>query len=87
MDSQPLVTDDSSLNYVLTASDQYPYGEERRLFYVAITRAKIKLGCFTMNVSHLFSSTNSCIRKNSQKRAMLPIQMPTKNGRGETAPK
>lgn len=37
-----LVTDDSSLNYVLTASDQYPYGEERRLFYVAITRAKIK---------------------------------------------
>lgn len=30
------------LNYVLTKSDQYPYGEERRLFYVAITRAKIR---------------------------------------------
>ena len=30
------------LNYVLTKSDQYPYGEERRLFYVAITRAKVK---------------------------------------------
>ena len=30
------------LNYVLTKSDQFPYGEERRLFYVAITRAKIK---------------------------------------------
>ena len=36
------VNDDPVLNYVLTKSDQYPYGEERRLFYVAITRAKIK---------------------------------------------
>lgn len=37
-----LVNSDSVLNYVLTKGDQYPYGEERRLFYVAITRAKIK---------------------------------------------
>ncbi len=37
-----LVNDAPVLNYVLTKSDQYPYGEERRLFYVAITRAKIK---------------------------------------------
>lgn len=37
-----LVSDDPVLNYVLTKSDQYPYGEERRLFYVAITRAKMK---------------------------------------------
>ena len=37
-----LVSDDPILNYVLTASDQYPFGEERRLFYVAITRSKIK---------------------------------------------
>ena len=37
-----MVSDDPVLNYVLTESDQYPYGEERRLFYVAITRAKIK---------------------------------------------
>lgn len=37
-----LVSDVPVLNYVLTKSDQYPYGEERRLFYVAITRAKIK---------------------------------------------
>ena len=36
------VSDDPVLNYVLTKSDQYPYGEERRLFYVAITRAKVK---------------------------------------------
>lgn len=37
-----LVSDDPVLNYVLTKSDQYLYGEERRLFYVAITRAKVK---------------------------------------------
>lgn len=37
-----LINDDPVLNYVLTKSDQYPFGEERRLFYVAITRAKIK---------------------------------------------
>ena len=37
-----MVSDDPVLDYVLTKSDQYPYGEERRLFYVAITRAKIK---------------------------------------------
>lgn len=37
-----LVSDDPSLQYVLTASDRFPYGEERRLFYVAITRAKVK---------------------------------------------
>ena len=30
------------LNYELTKIDQFPYGEERRLFYVAITRAKMK---------------------------------------------
>lgn len=37
-----LVSDASVLNYVLTESDKFPYGEERRLFYVAITRAKVK---------------------------------------------
>lgn len=37
-----LVSDDPVLNYALTKSDQFPFGEERRLFYVAITRAKIK---------------------------------------------
>jgi DNA helicase-4 len=30
------------LNYVLTQGDRFPFGEERRLFYVAITRAKVK---------------------------------------------
>ncbi len=37
-----LVSDDPVLDYVLTESDKYPFGEERRLFYVAITRAKIR---------------------------------------------
>lgn len=37
-----LVSDDPVLNYVLTNGDSFPFGEERRLFYVAITRAKIK---------------------------------------------
>ena len=37
-----LVNDDPVLSYVLTQGDQYPFGEERRLFYVAITRAKVK---------------------------------------------
>ncbi|MBR3717112.1 MAG: UvrD-helicase domain-containing protein, partial [Bacteroidaceae bacterium] len=34
------LSDDPILNLVLTKGDQYPFGEERRLFYVAITRAK-----------------------------------------------
>ena len=37
-----LISDDPVLSYVLTESDKFPYGEERRLFYVAITRAKMK---------------------------------------------
>lgn len=37
-----LVYDDYVLNYVLTKGDKFPFAEERRLFYVAITRAKIK---------------------------------------------
>lgn len=37
-----LVSDDPILHYVLTEGDRFPYGEERRLFYVALTRAKVK---------------------------------------------
>lgn len=36
------ISDDPVLSYVLTEQDSYEFGEERRLFYVAITRAKIK---------------------------------------------
>lgn len=34
------ISDDLLLRYVLTDADSYPYGEERRLFYVALTRTK-----------------------------------------------
>lgn len=37
-----MVSDDPVLGVVLTGTDKYPHGEERRLFYVAITRAKVK---------------------------------------------
>lgn len=36
------ISDDPVLDVVLTKSDKFPFGEERRLFYVAITRAKVK---------------------------------------------
>ncbi|MBQ8969429.1 MAG: UvrD-helicase domain-containing protein [Bacteroidaceae bacterium] len=36
------VSDDPVLDCVLTKSDRYPYSEERRLFYVAITRARVQ---------------------------------------------
>lgn len=35
-----LVEDDPILSYVLSEDDQFEYAEERRLFYVALTRAK-----------------------------------------------
>ena len=34
------ITDDDILNYVMVKDDNYPYSEERRLFYVALTRTK-----------------------------------------------
>lgn len=34
------ISDDPLLNFLLSKSDQFPNGEERRLFYVALTRAK-----------------------------------------------
>ena len=35
-----LIEDDPILDFVLCKSEQYPFAEERRLFYVAMTRAK-----------------------------------------------
>lgn len=34
------ISDDPLLNFLLSKSDQFPNGEERRVFYVALTRAK-----------------------------------------------
>ena len=38
-----LIEDDPSLDFVLSRSEQYPFAEERRLFYVAMTRAKKRM--------------------------------------------
>ena len=71
------VSDDPVLNYVLTKSDQFPYGEERRLFYVALTRTRNniyllvpKSNYYTISVSRLYLWMNSCTPKRCQKKAM-----------------
>lgn len=38
-----LIEDDPILDFVLSKSETYPFAEERRLFYVAMTRAKRKM--------------------------------------------
>jgi DNA helicase-4 len=42
------ISDDPLLNFLLSKADQFPNGEERRLFYVAMTRTK-KHVCFLAN--------------------------------------
>lgn len=41
------ISDDAVLNLLLNESDQFENGEERRLFYVAMTRAKERLYLIT----------------------------------------
>lgn len=38
-----LIEDDPILDFVLSKSESYPFAEERRLFYVAMTRAKMRM--------------------------------------------
>ena len=47
------MTDDPILSLVLSSPDSYPYSEERRLFYVALTRTK--------NACYLLTPANSCL--------------------------
>lgn len=51
-------SDDPLLNLVLTQADAYPYSEERRLFYVALTRARRKsfLVCETGEAMSMFAA-------------------------------
>ena len=42
------MTDDRLLDLVMPESDSYPYSEERRLFYVGITRARIRSYVITL---------------------------------------
>ena len=43
-----LKSDDSVLELVMPAGDTYPHSEERRLFYVALTRARRSIAMFTV---------------------------------------
>ncbi len=66
------INDDKSLQYVLSAGDNYPYGEERRLFYVAITRARLKTwvlfdGRFPSVFVDEFLNPGKSVEKNSAK--------------------
>ena len=45
------ISDDPVLNLIVGKGDEFPYGEERRLFYVAMTRAKIRT-CVLFNKKH-----------------------------------
>ena len=38
-----LIEDDPVLNFVLSKNEAYPFAEERRLFYVAMTRARMRM--------------------------------------------
>lgn len=46
------IADDPILEYVLTRQDTFRYGEERRLFYVALTRTKSFVYITTKHVNH-----------------------------------
>lgn len=76
-----LVSDDPSLQYVLTASDHFPYGEERRLFYVAITRAKVKTWVLYDARFPSVLWTSFCVPKKLRWRVTPSIRMPTSGGR------
>lgn len=42
------LTDDPVLSLAMPDGDTFPFGEERRLFYVALTRAKRSVAMFTV---------------------------------------
>ncbi len=51
------ISDDPILNYLLSASDTFEFAEERRLFYVAITRARKNIHVmFDRNAPSIFIS-------------------------------
>lgn len=62
------VADDPILNFLLSDSDHYPNGEERRLFYVALTRAK----------KHVFILSNKEMRSKFVNE-IAPIPEPSSN--------
>ena len=59
------MADEPLLDYLLTENDPFPYGEERRLFYVAITRAKIKTFVLYNN-NHPSVFVDEILKKNQE---------------------
>ena len=61
------ITNDEIINFVLDKEDPYPYSEERRLFYVALTRTKnnvylfLKKGYESIFVKELINNSPSYI--------------------------
>ncbi|WP_090430552.1 UvrD-helicase domain-containing protein [Ectopseudomonas guguanensis] len=43
-----IMADDPIMNLAMADGDSYPFGEERRLFYVALTRARRSIAMFTI---------------------------------------
>lgn len=75
------VSDDPALQYVLTASDNFPYGEERRLFMWQSHAPKLKRGYSMTPDSPLFSWMSSYGPKKLRRKAMSNIRTPTSDGR------
>lgn len=67
------VSDDPILGYVLSQPETYPYAEERRLFYVAITRAKkhsyvlYKESCPSSFIADIYLDESKCNHYNDEK--------------------
>lgn len=82
------VSDDPILGYVLSKPETYPFAEERRLFYVAITRAKKQ--CYVLYKDTCPSPFIADINQNNASQNMMVCPM-CKNGtlreraRGENA--
>lgn len=65
------VADDLILNYLLSEADSYQYGEERRLFYVAMTRARKKV-TFVYDQDNYSVFMKEIVQKLSQSSKLCP---------------
>lgn len=76
------IADDKVLNYVLAKNENYMFAEERRLFYVAITRTKNRTFVLTDNKNpsifiNEFNESDSCcfiniVNKNDESKTKCP---------------
>lgn len=66
------VEDDPVLNHVLSEDDSFRFGEERRLFYVAITRAKKNI-CILYESEHPSSFLEGMVEENESPYGKCPL--------------